>query len=85
MRLLRSPLGKIRADAGYESCKRAAAELGVSLTHLQNVERGRTGASEALMVKMAEIYSSDLAEIHHAINRGRLKLLKKLQTAIEAP
>ena len=85
MRLIRSPLGKIRADAGFSSCAAAATKLNVTPSHLYNIERGRCGASEALMLKMADLYLSDLAEIQHAINRGRLKLLKRLQTAIEAP
>jgi hypothetical protein len=85
VRLIRSPLGKIRADAGFSSVAKAAQELAVSQSHLWNIECGRCGCSEALMLRMAELYSSDMAEIQHAINRGRLKLLKKLQTAIEAP
>jgi DNA-binding XRE family transcriptional regulator len=84
-RIIRSPLGKLRADAGFSNCNKAAKALGVSHTYLAMIERGRCSCSESLAMRMAELYVVELNDIYYAINTGRLNLLKKLQESIEAP
>ncbi len=85
MSLVRSPLGRIRKEAGFPSARLAAERLGVSEVHLSNIERGRQGASEELIAKMAQEYGVEPEKIILAVNKGRKDLLKRWLAEVDTP
>jgi transcriptional regulator with XRE-family HTH domain len=71
MRKIASLLGRMRLDAGYESANDASRVLGCSASHLQQIERGRIGPSQALMGRMAGLYGVSIGEVQWASDESR--------------
>jgi transcriptional regulator with XRE-family HTH domain len=76
--LARNPLARIRQNAGLKTAGEAARCLFISRVHLLNIERGRNGASEELIARMAKLYSTTATDIQDAIRRGHKSLLKRM-------
>lgn len=47
---------QIKIARGHLTQQRAATQLGISVTHLRNLENGRFLPSFGLLAKMAEVY-----------------------------
>ena len=61
-----SPLGQLRAKAGFTSSS-AAKALGVSKGHINNIECGRSALPASLLERMAKLYQTppeDIAALH---------------------
>ncbi len=59
MRLVRSPLARLRQRAGFPSARAAAAQLGVSPAYLASIERGADRPSAELFSRMASLYHAN--------------------------
>lgn len=81
-RLVRFPLSKIRVAAGFRFATDAAGRLECSRVHLLNVERGATGASDALINRMATLYRVAPETVGEAIQNARRDYLRRLREAV---
>jgi DNA-binding XRE family transcriptional regulator len=77
MRLTRNPLIQMRMRAGYSSAEKAALALGVSRTHLHNIERGRGSPSWDLMARMISLYGVTERQLRVEIRKAQRSLLKR--------
>jgi hypothetical protein len=78
-RLVNNPLAQLGYKAGYLTTILRAEALGCSLGHLYNIERGRAGASDALVGRIAGLYGVTRETVQDAIKRGRRQLLERIK------
>lgn len=77
-----NPLAEIRIAAGFRTVEEARLKLKCSRFHLLNVERGRCGASEALIGRMSQAYGVEPALVRETIRRSRQDLLERQVKAL---
>lgn len=73
----RTRIAKFRMDAGFSNAEKAAQALEVSAVHVKEIERGASGASEAVILRMAQLYRRSADEIRLAIRTARRDHLKR--------
>ncbi len=61
----------VRISAGFKSAKDAALALGISPTHLRDIERGAKGASAELIERMSQVYRAKDVRIMQAIDEAK--------------
>ena len=77
--MTRTPLAAIRIRAGFKGAPAAAAAIGCTKQHVYNIERGRVGASNPLLLRMEQAYGVPIATLRRAIRSGqRALLIRKL-------
>lgn len=78
----KTPLGRYRVQAGYQTVQEGADAIGISRTHLVNFERGSAGVSPQVLARMAEVYGVSINTLEAAAARAQRRLyrtrLKKL-------
>jgi transcriptional regulator with XRE-family HTH domain len=82
MRLTLNPLAAMRAVAGFKNAQDVGARLGCTRQHILSVERGRVGASDALIGKMAALYGIPEPDIREAIRTAQLRLSQRRVEAL---
>lgn len=68
-KLINNELARVGSEAGYPTAEARASALGGSRIHLLNIEQGKAAASEALIGRMAGLYSKP----GHKVTREKIK------------
>lgn len=77
MRLTSSPLAVLGQRAGFATGAERAAAVGVSLSHLQHIERGAVRPSLEVIEQMAEAYHESVGKIERASDLCRENLARR--------
>jgi hypothetical protein len=78
-----NPLARIYTGAGFKTAALAAKACYVSRVHMLNLGRGRNGASDELIARMAKAFSCTETDIRDAIKLAQKRLYKRSLTALK--
>ena len=82
-RITRNRLARHRVDAGFDTAQQAAEKLGCTRVYLLNIERGATGASPALIQRIAALYGLSEDQVIFAMRLAQKDLHKRSLEALQ--